>query len=704
MGKKQLNSNLIYFLMVVVLMFQTILSPVAIVAETSIDEEQSLNVENSSTNSEASVSSVDVTESKSKQGLSKDDPKSEMSDSKTSGDLSKSSSSEPTGSTNDSSSKKAKDVKSDEEVSKDEPDESKSSKEESEKVKTDLRKEYKVWDNSNMDKLKLSDSDRLDINQDGLPFLNGDVFLVGGDGVDTSRFDKLMDRGIEEVIQTGDVSLGEKFSMFFDKTFKPMTVSASSAPYIRRVGSATYKYSTVGIYEVNGELAYCIEHHRPPAMTGLPYDPLEVYHNIKVQRALYYGWGGDGSIFSSSQKEQGIVITSLILSRIYNPGDSYTGDNYPKYDELWNKVQNGSVPNRNIVFSDHTLSISVKGGKQVSQTATLKTGSDNSTKIKVPSKVTIVNESTGKKVTGGVITIKGGQKFHLEAPLSYNSSYSSGNVKGTAKSLLPMLTKSKSGATQDLVKGTWAIDPNLTDSFKVPFERQEVTLTKKYIDEYTGNTMGTDKKKLTIGDHYKQCAPNDYDYKGRDMYKKTGCKTGTVPDHDFTLKYYYNSEHKITVNYYDNRNNDKIKDSKSYMKEAGSSYSESHPTIKSGDYTYRFVKHTGDPAKGKIGTSNLIINYYYDLPLAEVGLKKLQVYTAPADEGLPVVVNLYKNNIYDPKVPDMNDKNRRITIALYQGDKKIGSKRYTANDLPTKIDFEVPTNVLEVDQKKEYTV
>lgn len=902
LGKKQLNSKLIYFFMIVVLMFQTIVSPIAIVAETTTDEEQSLedvaeslvedaNAEDSSTDAEDADSSADVTESKTKDGLSKDDSKSEKSESKINEDSNKSSDDKSTSSTEDSSSKEAKDTKSDKEVSKDEPDKSKSAKKESEKVKTDLKKEYKVWDNSNMDQLKISDSDRLDINQDGLPFLNGDVFLVGGDGVDTSRFDKLMDRGIGKVIQTGDISLGDKFSMFFDKNFKPMTVSASSAPSIRRVGSATYKYSTVGIYEVNGELAYCIEHARPPAMTGLPYTPLKLYENAKVQRALYYGWGGDGNVFSSSQREEGLVITSLILSRVYNPGDDYTGDNYPNYDKLWDKVQNGSPPQRSINFSDHTLSISVKGGKQVSQTSTLKTGSDNSVKIKVPSKVTIVNDSTGKKVTGGTITIKGGQKFHLEAPLSYNSSYNSGDLKGTAKTLQPMLTKSKSGATQDLIKGTWAIDPTLTDSFKVPFKTQEVTMTVKHKDysrssSHKDYVFKTEKKKVQIGTKYKECRLSNsalgkysqpyvkhpsYDNcssgtvgssnftvnliystqwnltvkyinsdTGKAIYNKSGGKyrSGTTykhvspkwttanPKYDGTLTDYYNTydgkskttanrtksgkmprgnktiefvfdpysmvsvmwrnkfpsydifkqtgspdgktgvaydpengklgytmdrykvgdsfkytqpktftigsknydrvdsstysgkmgyaikahvfdyvlRRNLTVNYYDQRTMDKVRDTDSEKVHQGDKYSKTHPTIMYGEYEYDYRGTKGDPESGTVGTEHINIDYFYSKPLVKLGLDKLQVFTAPSEEGLPVRVYINKNDQYDSSVADMSNEDMKITVALYQGNTKLDSKSYTANKIPEELEFKVSPDTLNVNEVKPYTV
>jgi hypothetical protein len=156
------------------------------------------------------------------------------------------------------------------------------------------------------------------------------------------------------------------------------------------------------------------------------------------------------------------------------------------------------------------------------------------------------------------------------------------------------------------------------------------------------------------------------------------------------------------VNYYDNRTGEKVKDTKKYTKLRGDKYSESHPTIKQDGYTMRYVKKTGDAESGTIGTKNITINYYYDKPLAKVQLDKMQVYTAKASEGMPVRVYLNKDLNYKSSVADMDKK--KITVGLYQDDKKVTSKEYTANSLPKEIDFKIPSSFLEVKQTKPYTV
>ncbi|MFB8733948.1 hypothetical protein ACEQPO_08390 [Bacillus sp. SL00103] len=46
----------------------------------------------------------------------------------------------------------------------------------------------------------------------------------------------------------------------------------------------------------------------------------------------------------------------------------------------------------------------------------------------------------------------------------------------------------------------------------------------------------------------------------------TNKKTGTLGNKDVTIKFYYNLERSVTVNYYDNRTGDKIKATMKYKK------------------------------------------------------------------------------------------------------------------------------------------
>ncbi|MFP5303295.1 thioester domain-containing protein, partial [Cobetia sp. SIMBA_158] len=127
-------------------------------------------------------------------------------------------------------------------------------------------------------------------------------------------------------------------------------------------GAISFRGSVVGDFRVNGLQTFCFQHSKQSPPTGSKYKEATPYDNAKVQRALYYGWGGEENIFKN--KNEGIVTTSLILDRIYSGGDS--GKNLPKYDKLWDLVVNGESLNSDVDFSLKNLSVSVKGNKQIS--------------------------------------------------------------------------------------------------------------------------------------------------------------------------------------------------------------------------------------------------------------------------------------------------------------------------------------------------
>ena len=692
------------------------------------------------------------------------------------------------------------------------------------------------------------DTQSLAVNEKGEVLYNGEPLYVGGNSEEVPvTLDRLMQEGVKQKLVTKKESAGllSDFFLAIANWISPTLVQASDAvPNIRYNGSVSYSYSTVGDFTIDGRQAFCAEHSKSSPPTGTPFNSLKPYDNDKVQKALYYGWGGPGNLFSD--RNEGVVVTSLVLSTIYSGTTS--GRNYQGYKDLMDKVNNGTIPNYKVNLSDTNLSVSVNDGKQVSQSTTFQSDNSNSITINLPSGVTLVNESTNKSFTGSA-TIKGNQRFHLEASLSYNKAYSSGDLVGTMETYQPLLTKPKSSGYQDLVTARWYKDPANTTSFSVPFTAQTVTMTKIYKDEFTGNTIDSTTSTVTIGSTYRACGPNELNYQGYPMIKKTWCSEGTVPNKNFTKTFWYNSEHTLKINYYnehngkyikslgdwtyeagenysktvvdsfifgnndtlykfsdtdktisgtmgrgnktikvnyyphhdiavtwknryanydvfkkdestekvghdysydqpetftknslvyvrennnifsgqlgysdkshtfyyrlrrnvtvnykDIRNGDVIKDAKSYDLVQGNTYSESPVTIKNNNYTYRYVKHSGSSESGTIGTSDVTMTYHYDLPLAKVGLEKIQIYTAPSSKGLPVKVKLSKVNNYQVAVPDMTDSTKSITVALYQGSTKIDSKTYVAKNLPYDVSFTIPSNVLNKNENKPYTV
>ncbi|MGA4712392.1 thioester domain-containing protein [Bacillus safensis] len=539
------------------------------------------------------------------------------------------------------------------------------------------------------------------VNSEGFLELNGEVLYMLVDGKrEKATMEGLIKKGdvdqvllVESDIQTENSFVPRLFSFLM-----PIPARAADVK-IEYKGAISFRGSVVGDFRVNGLQAFCFQHSKQSPPTGSKYKEATPYDNAKVQRALYYGWGGEENIFKN--KNEGIVTTSLILDRIYSGGDS--GKNLPKYDKLWDLVMNGESLNSDVDFSLKNLSVSVKGNKQISQSTNLKAIKKNSVELNIPKGITLVNETTGKKVTGGKARVYGGEKIHLEAGLDKALAYTTGKLKSDMKTFQPMITKPQGGNTQVLgfIK-VWD-DPVKYTSLSAKFEVRQKKINVQHIDKYSGEVLGKESYTRNIGSSY-SFAPKASITKGKEKFIPVDLKkkTGTLGNKDVTIKFYYNLERSINVNYFDDRTGEKIKESKNYKKVRGEKYSEKHPSIKSGEYKYRYVRTDGDKESGTVGSKNITINYYYDKPLAKLGFEKLQIYTAQWEKGLPVKVYLSKELNYKSSLNDMTDK--KITVGLYRGTTKVTSKTYTAKELPKKINMTIPAKFLKVNDKALYTV
>lgn len=707
-----------------------------------------------------------------------------------------------------------------------------------------------VWSPSNYNELVVNGDEVLEVDDNGIYWLGDAIFSTEGDHNFDPRLDFLLAKPAIKKETSKTV-----FSSFTDMITSILSVeelNASSNPSIERIRTVQSGLSSVGEYRVNNRLAYCIEHNSPPAQTGSSYTAQTPYRNAEILRALYYGWGGEANIFSSGQQDAGLVVTSLILSRVQNPGDRETGKSLPRYEQLWNLVRNGTNPPSSAISLTRTnLSVSVSGNRQVSQSTRLEAHSSNRIQISVPSKVRIVNETRNTSSTGGTLTIRGGDTFYFSAPLDYNTTLRRSNIKGDLKRYTPMITYHTSGRSQPLIQMRVDDDPKGSVSFTVPFKRQEVGLKVFHRDLHSNTLFDTTTAKRLIGDSYRvshsliegkigskkyplinaggqtgaktisaNASNNEWTvyyntrhnhtvqiidkysgklletsstrtYSYKQDYSRSFTKNrtyngtnyvledGTIvsgtmgrgdrtdkllatPYHDITVKwqnrfpsfdvlreiettqpvgyrynytqpltfplndgrvferenndvfagtlgyrdlshtFLYRLRRDVTVNYIDNRTGEPIRDSKVYTLLQGDTYSEVPAVIEKGEYVYRYIRHDGDPESGVIGTSHLTVNYYYDIPLIKTGLERIQIYTTPASEGLPVIVDLLKENNYADTLQDMGEAT--VMVNVYKGDTLITGKRYTARSLPEQLTLTIPPEALAVNETAIYTV
>ena len=474
------------------------------------------------------------------------------------------------------------------------------------------------------------------------------------------------------------------------------SIAHAAAPKVEYFGKVSYSYYTVGKFKVNGQWAFCVDHEKATPPTGSSYTGGNVYNNESIRAILYYGYGGEGNVVGNS--DAALVATSLALDTVMNGNMSSGRSAVPGYDTLMAHANKKDAPSTSASFSITNASSSVSGNVQRSQTITFNADSRNSITLRVPANVTL--HVGGNTYTNRNATIKGGQSFYLTAPLSYGNDVTFSNVKPSLGPYQTILFLPSNGSYQRLSQGL-IMDPQPLRTLTVDFQVRQKKITVQHIDKHTNAVLETESYTRNIGSSY-NFSPKSSITKSSNKYLPVDNKSqsGTLGNNDITLKFYYNLERTITVNHIDARDN-RLINTQSYKALRGTNYSYGPRTdLKKGNYTYRPLSTA--KKSGTVGANNITLDFYYDVPLIKTGLEKIQVYTAPANEGLPVKVNLSKENIYPESNGDM--ANAKLNVALYDGNTRIASNTYTAKSLPKSIDFKVPASHLSVDQKRAYTV
>nr|WP_305960857.1 MucBP domain-containing protein [Bacillus safensis] len=448
---------------------------------------------------------------------------------------------------------------------------------------------------------------------------------------------------------------------------------------------------------MNGEIAFCLDHAKVSPPTGTSYGGGNAYKNEQVRAILYYGYGGVENEVGNN--DTGLVATTIALDSVMNNNHSSGRERIPGYKKLMEHAKKKDVPSTSIKFSKEKVQSYLEGNVQKTEKIIFEADKKNSITLNIPKEVTLHYD--GKKFSNKKVKITGGGSFHFTAPLDYGKDIKFEKLKPSLGKYQSILFTASSSKYQRLGSGLLT-DPEPNINLSVGFEVRQKKINVQHIDKYSGEVLEKESYTRNIGSTY-SFSPKKSIAKGKEKFipVNTNKKTGTLGK-DVTIKFYYNLERNVTVNYYDNRTSEKIKESKKYKKVRGEKYSEKPPSIKSGEYKYRYIRTDGDKESGTIGGKNIVINYHYDKPLAKLSFDKLQIYTAKSTKGLPVKVHLSKEMNYKTTLKDFEKK--KITVALYLKDKKIVSKTYSAKELPKKIEMTIPSDGLKAAVKNLYTV
>jgi hypothetical protein len=465
--------------------------------------------------------------------------------------------------------------------------------------------------------------------------------------------------------------------------------------YIGKVTSSTG--STVGRFKVNGQWAFCVDHAKTSPPSNTSYDSGSIYNNESIRAILYYGYGGIGNEIGTSNDAW--VATTLALDSVMNNNDSAYRRKIPGYSILMDHAQKKDAPSTDASFSKSSVTSSVSGDRQVSETITFNADYRNSITLAVQSGTTIVVD--GKSYTNGNVTINGGQSFYITAPLDYSNNVVYSNIKPSLKIYQSILYMPTSSKYQRLGQGMEQ-DPPPIQNLSVEFKARRRNITVLHKNRHDGSILLQENDKKNIGSNYTYYPKNPL-YKDGTTFipESTNSKSGTVPNQDLTIEFWYNAQQNITIQHIDNRDGSIISQ-ENEKKNRGEQYSYSPKNdLKKGDYTYRPISN--QVQSGTVGNSDITIKFYYDVPLIKAGLKKIQIYTEQADKGLPVKVDIDKKYIYDENIADMS--NSKIKLGLYDNsNNEVISKEFTAKTLPEMLDMTIPSTKLKKDSSKSYTL
>lgn len=233
-----------------------------------------------------------------------------------------------------------------------------------------------------------------------------------------------------ESMETGEVATFSAIAAR-DASVGSQQVTIEKGPIYRYADYGLGTYLTEPYYISYGSVratAYCIQPAKPGPGSGT-YTITKLADNQDLAKVCYYGTDAAGaeSYFANKHSDfsagKRFILVHMAAAYAYGSSDAFYGTNATGQElamDIYNYcVKKPEIPDVSMSFSDANVKAYVEGNTQRTKEITFHAAGQQSVTISLPSGVRFHNVSTGSTSTPGAkVTVKGGTKFYLSAPLT----------------------------------------------------------------------------------------------------------------------------------------------------------------------------------------------------------------------------------------------------------------------------------------------
>ena len=233
-----------------------------------------------------------------------------------------------------------------------------------------------------------------------------------------------------ESMETGEVATFSAIAAR-DASVGSQQVTIEKGPIYRYADYGLGTYLTEPYYISYGSVratAYCIQPAKPGPGSGT-YTITKLADNQTLAKVCYYGTDAAGaeSYFANKHSDfsagKRFILVHMAAAYAYGSSDAFYGTNATGQElamDIYNYcVKKPEIPDVSMSFSDANVKAYVEGNTQRTKEIAFHAAGQQSVTISLPSGVRFHNVSTGSTSTPGAkVTVKGGTKFYLSAPLT----------------------------------------------------------------------------------------------------------------------------------------------------------------------------------------------------------------------------------------------------------------------------------------------